>query len=154
MNTAINQTNLRLGNRLIQFSGVVLIISSMVKFLHPARAVAYMAFLGYSDEKLFLIAAMEVVIAFLFLRSSTRAAGLLLLSSYFGGAIAAHIAYHPIISNAPIIVFDGLHPYIGSLPPIVVLFAAWVGAWLRHPEFFGRTGSRPMENQLRAVKTA
>jgi hypothetical protein len=138
MNSDISQTNLRWGRRLIQFSGVVLIISSMVKFLHPARAVAYMTFLGYSDEKLFLIAAMEAVIAFLFLRSSTRAAGLLLLSSYFCGAIAAHIAYHPITSSAPIIVFDGLHPYIGSLPPIVVLVAAWMGAWLLNPEFFGK----------------
>jgi hypothetical protein len=154
MNAAINQTNLRLGNRLIQFSGMVLIISSLVKFLHPARAVAYMAFLGYSDEKLFLIAAMEVVIALLFLRSSTRAAGLLLLSSYFGGAIAAHIAYHPITSNAPIIVFDALHPYTGSLPPVLVLVSAWMGVWLRHPEFFGRTGSRPTENPLRVAKTA
>jgi hypothetical protein len=62
---------------------------------------------------------------------------LLLLSSYFGGAIAAHVAYHPITSTAPIIVFDGLHPYVGSLPPILVLVAAWMGAWLMHPEFFG-----------------
>jgi len=126
--------NVRAGNGLIKASGVILLISSIVKFLHPARAVAYMRFFGYENEKLYFIAAMELVIAVLFLRRSTRVPGLLLASAYLGGAIAAHVAYHPLIGNTPVILFDWNHPYLGSVPPALILLAAWGGVWLRHPE--------------------
>ncbi len=108
------QKQARMGNALINFSGLVLVVSSLVKFLHPAKAVAYMRFLGYEHEKLFLIAGTEMLIAFLFLRRSTRAASLLLVSSYFGGAIAAHLADHPLSGTAPIIIFNANHHYLGA----------------------------------------
>jgi hypothetical protein len=151
----------RIGRRLIIFAGTILAISSGVKFLHPAKAVGYMAFLGYSDEKLFLIAAMELAIAILFLYRATRVAGALLVSAYFGGAIAAHLADHPLTSNAPIIVFNFHHHYLGTLPAVIVLVCAWVGIWLHYPRLFraGRTErasvdrSEPSRSQ-RAVSAA
>jgi len=129
-----SRTRIQIGNALIRFSGVVLLVSSLVKFAHPAKPVAYMSFLGYQDGKMFLIAAIEMVIGVLFLRRATRAVGLLLVSSYFGGAIAAHLASHPLNSSAPIIIFNFHHPYLGTLPAIVVLVSAWIGVYLRHPE--------------------
>ncbi|HEV3061404.1 MAG TPA: DoxX family protein [Vicinamibacterales bacterium] len=151
----------RIGKRLIIFTGTILAISSGVKFLHPAKAVGYMTFLGYSDEKLFLIAAMELAIAILFLYRTTRVAGVLLVSAYFGGAIAAHLADHPLTSNAPIVVFNFHHHYLGTLPAVIVLVCAWVGIWLHHPQLFqaGRTErgsagrSEPARSQ-RAVPAA
>lgn len=124
----------RMGNALIRFSGGVLILSSLVKLSHLAKPVAYMNFLGYDTGKMRIIAAMEIAIGLLFLRSVTRAVGLLLLSSYFGGAISAHLASHPLNSSAPIIIFNFHHPYLGALPAVIVLASAWIGVYLRHPE--------------------
>ena len=140
------------GNRLIRFSGTILLISSVVKFLHPAKAVAYMRFFGYVENTLFPIAAMELAIALLFLRRSTRVPGLMLVSAYMGGAIAAHVAYHPLTSTNPIILFDWNHPVLGMIPPVLVLAAAWVGAWLRHPELFGERRRMFGREELRPVR--
>lgn len=125
---------LRIGNTLIRFAGIVLLFSSLVKFAHSAKPVAYMSFLGYQDAKMYLIAAIEVFIGVVFLRRATRTVGLLLLSSYFGGAIAAHLASHPLNSSAPIVVFNFHHPYLGALPAMMVLASAWIGVYLRHPD--------------------
>jgi len=129
-----NQARIRFGNSLIRFAGIVVLFSSLVKLAHPAKPVAYMSFLGYQDEKMFLVAAIEIIIGILFLRRATRAVGLLLVSSYFGGAIAAHLASHPLNSSAPIVVFNFHHPYLGALPAIAVLASAWIGVYLRHPQ--------------------
>src|SRR5689334_9193745 len=103
---------IRIGNALIRFGGIVLLISSLVKFAHGAKPVAYMSFLGYQDGKMYLIAAMEMVIGVLFLWRPTRAVGLVLVSSYLGGAIAAHLASHLLNSSAPVVVFNFHHPYL------------------------------------------
>jgi len=128
------QKRIRIGNTLIRFAGIVLLFSSLVKLAHPAKPVAYMSFLGYQDGKMFLIAAIEMVIGIVFLRRATRAVGLLLVSSYLGGAIAAHLASHPLNSSAPIVIFNFHHPYLGTLPAIAVLASTWIGVYLRHSE--------------------
>jgi len=120
----------RVGHRLIAFSGGILAISAFVKFLHPAKAVAYMAFLGYTDEKLYVVAVIELIIAIVFLRRSTRLFGTMLVSGYLGGAIAAHLAHHPLTGNAPIVVFNYHHQYLGTIPALIVLACVWAGMWL------------------------
>jgi len=155
MNSPVeDKRRVRWGNRLIRFSGTILLISSVVKFLHPAKAVAYMRFFGYAENTLLPIAAMELVIALLFLLRSTRVPGLILVSAYMGGAIAAHVAYHPLTSTNPIILFDWNHPVLGMTPPVLVLAVAWAGAWLRHPELFGREEKDVREGELRPVRAA
>jgi len=124
----------RCGNALISFAGFGLVISSMVKFLHPAKPVAYMRYLGYEHETLYLVAIIELITAILFLRESTRSFGLLLVSSYFGGAIAAHLANHPFYGGGMFLEFNANHHYLGSLVPALFLVCAWAGVWLRHPE--------------------
>ena len=128
------QRRIRIGDALIRFGGIVLVLSSLVKFTHSAKPVAYMSYLGYEDEKMFLIAAIEMIIGAVFIRRATRVVGLLLVSSYFGGAIAAHLASHPLNSSAPIVAFNFHHPYLGALPAVLILASAWIGAYLRHPE--------------------
>lgn len=122
----------RIGHRLVAFSGGILAVSSLVKFFHPAKAVAYMQFLGYTDEKLYVIAALELIIAIVFLTRSTRMFGTMLASGYLGGAVAAHLAHHPLTGDAPIIVFNYRHQYLGTIPALVVLACLWGGIWLEH----------------------
>lgn len=134
MNNSLNAGRSSLSNGLIYFSAVGLLGSGILKFIHPSRVVDYMAFLGYANDKYYFIAVIEIVIAILFLIRSTRRAGLLLVSSYFGGAISAHLASHPTVAGGPFLLFTANHPYLSTLPPTVFLWAAWIGTWLSHPE--------------------
>jgi hypothetical protein len=143
----------RLGNGLIKFCAFGLAVSSAVKFLHPAKPVAYMQYLGYEHEKLYFIAAIELLTAVLFFVRSTRSVGLLLVSSYFGGAIAAHLANHPFAGGGPFLAFNASHHYLGTLPAMLFLACAWIGVWLGNPEslwsFAERTNSRSREGANR-----
>jgi len=134
--------NERLGNALIYACAIGLAISSTVKFLHPAKPVAYMAYLGFEDEKLILVALLELAAAAAFLFSSTRSAGLLLVSAYFGGAISAHLANHPFHGGGPFLEFNANHHYLGTLPATLLLSCGWIGVWLRHPESMWSFGRR------------
>ena len=124
----------RLGNVLIYFCAVGLVISSTVKFLAPAKPVAYMSYLGYEHDTLFFVATLELLTAIAFFFRPTRSAGLLLVSAYFGGAIAAHLANHPFAGGGPFLAFNANHHYLGTLPATLFLTFAWIGVWLRHPQ--------------------
>jgi hypothetical protein len=136
------------GNALIRFCGFGLLFSSAVKFLHPAKAVAYMASMGYEGGTYYFIAALEMLIAIVFLLPSTRSVGLLLLSGYLGGAISAHLAIHRFNSGGPFLVYMANHPYVGALMPGVPLVLAWMGIWMRHPGMLGSPREISYENEL------
>lgn len=145
--STIHKGRLRLANSLVRFSGAVLLIGSVVKFLHPAKAVAYMAFFGFRDERLLLVAMLELVVSILFLLRSTRSIGLLLASAYLGGAIAVHVAHYTEVANTPILKFDSSHPYLGCIPAVLVLLCAWGGALLQNrPLLLNSKESRVLAN--------
>lgn len=131
---AISTSRAALGIGLINFCVFVMLAGGILKTLHPAKVVAYMGSMGYQGPALFLIAALEVLCAILFLLPPTRVYGLLLVSAYFGGAISAHLAHHPPAVGGPFLTYMAMHPYVGSLVPSLVLACAWMGMWLRHPE--------------------
>ncbi len=124
----------RVGEMLVRFCVAVMVAGSIVKFVHPAAPAAYMAYLGYEHDALFVVAALELLSAGAFLLSATRSFGLLLVSAYFGGAIAAHLASHPFSGGGPYLAFAAHHHYLGALPAMLVLASAWIGVYLRHPE--------------------
>ena len=124
------------GDALIYFCVVVLVLSSAVKFLQPPQAVDFMRSMGYEHGTYFLIACLELLSAVLLGLRSTRPLGLLLVSSYLGGAIAAHLADHPNIAGGAEVAYLLSHPYVGLLLPAAVLAAAWTGVWLRYPRVF------------------
>ena len=126
------------GNRLTYFCVLGLAVSSVVKFIHPPNAVAYMASLGYQAGDVFVIGCLEMLTAILFGLRWTRPLGLLLVSSYLGGAIAAHVASHPLVMGGPGMTYMLTHPVVGVLPASVFLLSAWIGTWLRHPEVVDR----------------
>lgn len=105
------------GNALIFLGGLMLVGSAGAKFAHVPKVVSQLGAFGFEGNKLMLIAALEVVSAILFLVPQTRPFGLLLVSSFMGGAIATHLQH-----SQP------------SLQPAIVLSLLWLGVWLRHPE--------------------
>ncbi len=124
----------RLGNVLIYFCAAGLLVSAAVKFLAPPKPVAYMSYLGYEHGTLFFVATLELLTALAFFFRPTRSAGLLLVSAYFGGAIAAHLANHPFVGGGPFLTFNAVHHYLGTLPATLFLVLAWIGVALRHPQ--------------------
>jgi len=104
------------GTALIVIGSLMLLGSATAKLAHAPQVVAQMARNGFTEEKLTFAAILELSSALLFLIPATRSAGLLLISSFLGGAIATHLQHGESI-----------------LPPAIVLTLLWLGAWLRHP---------------------
>jgi hypothetical protein len=105
------------GNILIFLGGLALIASAATKFTHVVPVVKQLAAIGFDGGRLMIIATLEVFSAAMFLIPRTRSIGLLLISSYMGGAIAAHLGH-----GEPV------------YQPAFVLALLWIGAYLRHPE--------------------
>lgn len=100
-------------------AGALLIVSAGAKFAGVAAVVESFEAWGLTDMR-YVIATGELVSAVLFLVPVTTSAGVLLLSSYMGGAIMAHMSHG--------------EPY---LIPSVVLVVIWVAQYLREPSVLG-----------------
>ena len=104
------------GNILIVFGALVLFASAGGKLSGAAKVVAGLNAFGY-EGKVTALGAIELGCSVLYLTPITRSLGLLLVSSFLGGAIATHWSH-------------GHNP----LPPAIILAVLWTGALLRHPE--------------------
>ena len=122
-NTQTNNRRGTAGSTLIGLGTLVLIASASVKLAHVPQVVEEMARVGFEGEKLTLIAVLEMLSAVLFLMPLTRSFGLLMVSSYLGGAIATHVHH-----NEP------------GFGPAIILGLIWLGAWLRHPQILWSFG--------------
>ncbi|HET8889362.1 MAG TPA: DoxX family protein [Candidatus Angelobacter sp.] len=105
------------GNVLIFLGAFVLVASAGSKFAQVPKVVSELGAMGFDGSRLMFIAVLEMFSAILFVVPFSRAAGLLMVSAYMGGAIATHIQH-------------GQSP----LQPAIILAILWVGTWLRHPE--------------------
>ena len=126
------------GNLLIYGAGLLLIASSASKFAHVPVVVSEMTSLGLTGPKLILVACLEVSTGLLFLFGPARSLGLLVISSYMGGVICAHIV---------------TDQYLAVVPASVVLGSCWLGAFLRHPQILWSLGRGPDAAEGRARQT-
>ena len=103
---------------------VIIIISGVLKISghHPLLPhFAEMGFAGYVP----LFGGLEIVFALLFLFPKTVNLGLLLLTAYFGGAMAVEI------------------PYGMMAAPALPLALVWMAAWVRYPTLFVQRKTNP-----------
>lgn len=117
--TSISRGRRVSGNSLIALGALVLLASATSKLAQIPKVIAELGAMGVHGNNVTLIAMLEVISALLFLLPATRSAGLLLVSSFLGGAIATHLEHGQLI-----------------VQPSVVLLLIWLGKWLRHPEMF------------------
>ena len=136
MRDMAGKTRRIIGTTLIVVGGVLLLGSAGAKLAHVPQVIAQMSSVGFSGEKVAFVAILELCSALLFLIPATRAAGLLMVSSFLGGAIATHLQH-----GQPI------------LPPSIMLTVLWLGAWLRHPVILwnGAARAQPIAGEGRAV---
>jgi pimeloyl-ACP methyl ester carboxylesterase len=105
------------GNFLIFLSGLALVGSPATKFVHLPEAVGQLGSMGLDGNKLMLVAVIELLSAVLFLARPICVPGLLLVSTFLGGAITTHIQ-------------QGQSPAQAG----IFLCMVWLGASFRHPE--------------------
>ena len=97
---------------------IIFYFSAAIKLSGSADAIKMFEALGLADWRLF-IAALEIVCVTLFLLPQTKAIGTLLLCSYLGGAMVAHLSHAQL-------------PFI----PTAILGLVWLVAFLRKPALF------------------
>jgi DoxX-like family len=107
------------GNVLIGLVSAVLVISSVTKFVGVAPVIAQLAGFGFTRSWITLIGLIELASGMALILRRTRALGVLLVSGFFGGAIATHIQHGEL-----------------PIPPALLLALCWLGVWLRHQAAF------------------
>lgn len=117
------------GNIVITLTGILLLGSAVAKLAHIPKVEMQMAALGFGGNKLLFIGLLEFASSAVFLLPWTRSVGVLLVSSYLGGAIATHVQH-----DKPIFV------------PSILVLVIWLGVWLRHREAFWSFGARNESN--------
>lgn len=103
-------------------SGLVILfmlVDSIMKFVKPPEVVEGTLALGYGNEHISIIGALGLVCILLYTIPKTSVVGAILLTAYFGGAVATHLRL-----NNPLFTHTLFTVYFGIL--------IWGGLWLRN----------------------
>jgi len=101
--------------------GLMLIASAFDKIISSPHAIDMATSFGISPQQYMFLGIIEVASVILFLYPRTGILGLLLLSSYLGGAIATHLQHHQDI-----------------IFPAAFEVLLWIAAVVRFPELMQR----------------
>ncbi len=111
---------------------VFLVYSGIGKLIGDEMPMTMLRHFGFTDSEITLIGIGEIVSAILFLIPKTSSLGLMLLSAYFGGAIASHMAAAPDTSGNEMMA--GIQDYTFAAILLVVI---WGIAIFRNPHTLG-----------------
>jgi len=102
-------------------SGIVILFmlaDSLFKFIKPEPVIEGTLELGYAEHHILIIGILGLLATIVYAIPSTAVLGAVLLTGYFGGAIATHIRLdNPLFSH--------------TLFPVYLAVLAWGGLWLR-----------------------
>ncbi len=110
----------------------LIVASAMGKFTQWEGKAEMFAKLGWSEEIMFTIGIVEVVIGILFLIPRTSFVAAILLAAYLGGAVATHVR-----------VGDPFYF------PIIIGVLVWIALGLRMPEVFQLAFASHKPNSLK-----
>src|SRR6187402_1386041 len=103
-------------------SGLVILFmlfDSIMKFVKPREVIEGTLALGYGEEHLIVIGTLGLISTLLYALPRTSFLGAILLTAYFGGAVATHVRL-----NNPMFTHTLFTVYFGIL--------IWGGLWLRN----------------------
>lgn len=97
-----------------------MLLDGIMKFLKPAEVITTTVDeLGYTEQHIFTLGILALTATLLYAIPRTSILGAILLTAYFGGAIASHLRIdNPIFSHIFFTVYIGIF--------------AWSGLWLRN----------------------
>ena len=96
----------------------ILIVSGTLKIAGVHPMLDHFITMGLSITLVKIFGSAEVIFSLLFIYPRTSKMGLLLLTAYFGGAIAAEIPFHQVMA------------------PMMPLALVWIAAFVREPSSF------------------
>jgi hypothetical protein len=103
-------------------SGLVILfmlIDSIMKFVKPQAVIEGTVALGFAEEHLAVIGTLGLISALLYAFPKTSILGAILLTGYFGGAVATHLRLNnPLFTHTLFTVYFGIF--------------VWGGLWLRN----------------------
>jgi hypothetical protein len=103
-------------------SGLVILfmlMDSIMKFVQPPEVIEGTLALGFSEQHIAVLGALGLISTLLYAFPRTSILGAILLTSYFGGAVATHLRL-----NNPLFTHTLFTVYFGIL--------IWGGLWLRN----------------------
>jgi len=103
-------------------SGLVILfmlLDSIMKFIKPQQVIDGTLTLGYGVEHITILGILGLTSTLLYAFPRTAILGAILLTAYFGGAVATHVRL-----NNPLFTHTLFTVYLGVL--------AWGGLWLRN----------------------
>lgn len=103
-------------------SGLVILfmlMDSIMKFVKPAEVIEGTLALGFTEDHLIIIGSLGLASTLLYIFPPTSILGAVLLTGYFGGAMATHVRL-----NNPLFTHILFTVYLGIL--------MWGGLWLRN----------------------
>ncbi len=111
---------------------VFLVYSGIGKLIGDEMPATMLTHFGYSESEITLIGIGEIVSAILFLIPKTSSLGTLLLSAYFGGAIASHMSAAPDTTGNEMMA--AIQDYTFAA---IFLIVIWAIAIFRNPHTLG-----------------
>jgi hypothetical protein len=103
-------------------SGLVILfmlMDSIMKFVKPSQVIEGTLALGFTEQHLPVIGALGLISTLLYVFPRTSVLGAILLTAYFGGAVATHLRLNnPLFSHTLFTVYFGI--------------LIWGGLWLRN----------------------
>ena len=103
-------------------SGLVILcmlMDSIMKFVKPPEVIQGSVDLGYAEHHIVIMGTLGLITTILYIIPQTAILGAVLLTGYFGGAVATHVRMdNPLFTHILFTV------YLGIL--------AWGGLWLRN----------------------
>jgi len=115
------KTKMIIGWALSAIAALSVVASAVDKIYGSEHAIAMSTSFGLSPETYRWLGIVELISMVLFAIPGTGILGVMLLTSYFGGAIATHLQHQQDI-----------------LFPVVFEIIIWIAATLRYPELSGR----------------
>jgi hypothetical protein len=103
-------------------SGLVILfmlMDSIMKFVKPQEVIDGTLALGFAEQHIAIIGALGLISTLLYIFPRTSVLGAILLTAYFGGAVATHLRLNnPLFSHILFTVYFGI--------------LIWGGLWLRN----------------------
>jgi len=103
-------------------SGLVILfmlMDSIMKFVKPQKVIDGTLTLGFTEDHLIILGSLGLISTLLYIFPRTSILGAILLTGYFGGAMATHVRL-----NNPLFTHILFTVYLGIL--------MWGGLWLRN----------------------
>ena len=119
MENAVSKTKLWISYVMSGLVILFMLMDSIMKFVKPPEVIEGTLALGFAEQHLPIIGALGLISTLVYVIPRTSILGAILLTAYFGGAVATHLRL-----NNPLFTHTLFTVYFGIL--------IWGGLWLRN----------------------